>query len=313
MAEGSGEEAASILLRTLPVEVSESILQRLGGEAAERLRARMKSPATVPALQELDTALTQFFDLQRIADRTVPPAGEYRPVAVAPETRATGEINELKALSADLVARALADEPPAAIALVLTCLEPSAAGQVIRRLPTELRADVVVRLTRSGARNPQLLEQLVRAVTEKGRRLAELPVEPSVEDRTNALGDMLRALPRPERGPMLQRLEAAAPELAAAIRERLYRIEDLVRIQDRQLQLLLTELEVKKLAIALKGAPDSVRDKILNNMSTRAKAALTEETELLGEVPATGVRQARTDLMDVLRRLEEEGRIVIEE
>jgi len=129
----------------------------------------------------------------------------------------------------------------------------------------------------------------------------------------NALVDIVRALPRLERTPLLERLEASDAALAASVREALYRIEDLLRIPNRQLQTLLTELEVKKLAVALKGVDNAVREKVSANMSSRARTVLTEEADLMGEVPASAIREARQELLAVVRRLEEEGRVVIEE
>jgi flagellar motor switch protein FliG len=143
--------------------------------------------------------------------------------------------------------------------------------------------------------------------------MAELPTEPTPEERVNALADMLRALPRTDRAPVLQRIETASADVAAAIRDRLYRIEDLLRIPDRQLQLLLSELEVKKLAMALKDVDAAIRDKVTANMSSRAKTVLNEESELLGQVPASALREARSEILGLVRRLEDEGRIVIEE
>lgn len=81
MADPAGEEVALVLLRALPPELADRVIGELGGEAAERLRARLRSaPPTPPTGPELDAALTEFFDLQRIAGR-VAAAGEYRPVA----------------------------------------------------------------------------------------------------------------------------------------------------------------------------------------------------------------------------------------
>jgi flagellar motor switch protein FliG len=183
----------------------------------------------------------------------------------------------------------------------------------MRRLPPELRADLAVRLGRSGARNPDLLERLAGAVAEKARRLASAPPEPTAEERVETLADVLRALPRPDRSPVLQRLEAADPDLAAQVRDKLYRMEDLLRVPDRQLQALLTEFEVKKLAQALKDVDPAIRAKVTANMSTRAKTVLGEESELLGSVSASVVKAARSDVLATLMRLEEEGRVTIEE
>ena len=97
--------------------------------------------------------------------------------------------------------RALEGEQVGAIALILSCIDPAAAGQVIKRFPLETRAEIAVRLTRLGAHNHTLLHQLARAVAEKGRRLGEAPVEPSPEEIIINLSDMLCTCPGPNAFP----------------------------------------------------------------------------------------------------------------
>ncbi|MDB5312219.1 MAG: hypothetical protein JWO38_6421, partial [Gemmataceae bacterium] len=267
-----------------------------------------------PDGDDLDAALAQFFDLQRIAERPAPAAGEYRPVAgPAPAEPPANPVDDLRAMDPDRLARAVDGEQPGTVALVLSCLDPAAAGQVMKRLPPEIRAEIAVRISRLKGRNQALLQQLARAVAEKGRRLADVPPEPTLEELILNLADMIRALPRAERPPIIQRLEAADAALAARVLEKLYRIEDLIRIPDRQLQGLLAELDVKTIAIALKNTDPAVRGKVTSNMSSRSRAVLDEESELLGDVAASRIREAQGEVLALVRRAEEEGKVTIEE
>lgn len=284
------------------------MLGRLPADAAGRLRDRLRdAPAAPPAGPEVDAALAQFFDLQRIAERPAPatPTDETPPPA--------DPVEELRGLPPDRLARALDGEQPGAVALVLSCLDPAAAGQVVRRLPADRRADIALRITKLGSRNPDLLRPVTEAVVAKARRLAEAPPEPSYDELVTNLADMLRALPRLERGPVIEKIEASDSALAAKVLEKLYRIDDLVRIPDRQLQGLLAELDVKTIAIALKNTDPAVRGKVTANMSSRARAVLDEESELLGEVPASRVKEAQSTVLVLVRKGEEEGKITIEE
>ena len=303
----AGDDTALTLLRALPAEVGELILGRLPADAAGRLRARLKdAPPQPPAGPEVDAALAQFFDLQRIAERPAPPPAEDAPPPADP-------VEEVRTLPPDRLARALDGEQPGAVALVLSCLDPAAAGQVIRRLPADKRADVALRVTKLGGRNPDLLAPIARAVAEKARRLASVLPEPSYDELVTNLADMLRALPRLERGPVIEKVEASDPTLAAKVLEKLYRIDDLVRIPDRQLQGLLAELDVKTIAIALKTTDPAVRGKVTSNMSSRARAVLDEESELLGDIPASRIKEAQQTVLVLVRKGEEEGKITIEE
>lgn len=331
-----GEDVAVVLLRALPAAVGEEILARLDADTAGRLRLRLQSaPVEPPAGPELDAALTEFFDLQRILGRTKP-ASATGPAASAGPGRPTGAaagkppgagghaasaadladepaVTDVKGLPPDRLARALEGEQPGAVALVLSTLDPTAAGQVLRRLPADVRADVAVRVSKLGTPNPALLKQLARGVADKARRLADQPAAPTSDEIVNNLADMIRALPRAERAPLIEKLQAADPALAARVLEKLYRIDDLMKIPDRQLQGLLSELDVKTIAVALKGVDPGVRGKVTSNMSSRSRAVLDEESELLGDVPASKVKEAQGTVLALVRKGEEEGKIVIEE
>jgi flagellar motor switch protein FliG len=310
MADAAGDDVAVLLLRLLPAEVGESILARLG-PAGERLRARLSQPAPPPPPDELNAALAHFFDLQRIAERPAPqaPAATEPPAPAAPP----GPVERLRALPPEVIARALDGEQPGTIALVLSCLDPADAGRVMQRLPVEQRAEIAVRLSKLGARNPVLMDRLVGAVAAKGERLKDAPREPSQEELITNLADMLRAVPRTERMPVLKKIEDSDPELALKIVEKLYRLEDLLRIPDRQMQTLLGKLDVKTLAIALKGADPAVRQKVTNNMSSRSREVLSDETELLGTVPAAKAREAQAKILTAVRKGEEDGEITPDE
>jgi flagellar motor switch protein FliG len=176
-----------------------------------------------------------------------------------------------------------------------------------------VRAEVALRLTKLGARNPVLLNRLVSAVTEKARRLGELPREPNQEELIANLADMLRAVPRPERLPVVKKIELADPDLAAKITEKLYRLEDLLRIPDRQIQTLLGKLDVKTLAVALKGANAAIVQKVSNNMSSRSREVLNDESALLGTVAPARIREAQVKVIAIIRKAEEDGEITPEE
>jgi flagellar motor switch protein FliG len=311
MADAPGDDAAVLLLRALPAEVAELILGRLDPAAAGRLRAHLRAaPAEPPAGTEVDAALAHFFDLQRIAERAPPaaaPAEEAKPRPPA------GPIEEVRALPPDRLAKALEGEQPGTVALVLSCLDPAAAGLVLKRMPVEVRAEIAIRLAKPGPRNVSLLQRLAAAVAEKGRRLADLPPEPSAEELVANLADMIRAMPRPERMPVVRKIELTDPDLAAKVVEKLSRIDDLVKIPDRQLQGLLAKLDVKTIATALKDVDPAVRNKVTSNMSSRSRTVLDEETELLGSVPASRVKEAQGKVLALVLKGEEDGEIVMEE
>jgi flagellar motor switch protein FliG len=222
-------------------------------------------------------------------------------------------VQQLRSIPPAQLARAIQNESVAAIAVILSALEPAVAGQVLARLPASLRPEVAVRLTKIGVPNPIMLRHLVRVVTDKCRQMADLPTPPTPEEMIAQLADMIRALPRAERMPVVRKMETIDPDLAAKVLERLTRIEDLTKIPDRQLQGLLTKLDMKTLATALKNAPEAVQAKISANLSSRARQVLQEEIEFLGDVPRSRIQEAQAKILAVVVKAEEAGEIVLED
>ncbi|QEL13328.1 FliG C-terminal domain-containing protein [Limnoglobus roseus] len=321
MPDVNGEQLATALIRALPSDLVEQLLSRMG-PTAERLRANLLTNAAPASPADLDTALTEFFDLHRILGRGYLPgaaaAGEYRPVAQSSDTVSLqaapdDPIEELKKLSTDRLIRALEGEPPSAIALILTCLEPTVAGQVMKGMPAEVRADIAMRYSQPGPRNFALVNQIAKAVAEKGNGLIDQPTEAVGADRIADLAAMLRGLPRAERLAVLQKIEAADRDLADSVKAKLFRFSDLNKIEDRPLQQMLTQLNLRTIATALKGADEAVAAKIVKNISARTRELLTEEMEMIGNVSQAKNKEAQDEILAVLRQYEEEGKVSLED
>jgi flagellar motor switch protein FliG len=317
MPDATGEHLTAALLRALPPDLAEQLLGRMG-PAGDRLRAAVAAPA-VPPPEDLDAALAEFFDLHRILERgyvsTAVPAGEYGPLAKPTEAEPPppeDPIESVKKLSIDRLVRALDGEPPSAVALVLGRLDPALAGTVLKGLPPEVRADIALRYSQPGPRNFALVNQIARVVAQKGNTLAEQPADAET-DRIADLAAMLRGLPRPERLALLQKIEATDFDLAAKLKAKLFRFSDLLKLEDRPLQQLLSQLNLRSIATALKGADPAISEKILKNISARSRELLNEEVEMLGSISAARVQEGQDEILTLLRQYEEEGKIVLEE
>jgi flagellar motor switch protein FliG len=245
----SGEEVVVALLRALPQPLTERIVNRLSPPAAERVRARLAAQSGAPV--PLDKALREFTDVQRIVER---PKASAEPPADVPDS-----IAALRALESDQLLAALRDEQPPTVARVMACLEPSAAAELVKRLPAEVRPEVALRLSQTGSGNREVLACLARAVLARCRSQKDAPPEPPADDRVHRTATLLRTLARAERVEILKRIEETDPETAAKVGEQLYQFSDLLRIEDRALQSVLAELELKTLALALKRLCQNLR------------------------------------------------------
>ena len=110
---------------------------------------------------------------------------------------------------------------------------------------------------------------------------------------------------------ILEGLEQLDPELADQVRSQMFMFEDLVTLDDRAIQLVLRQVQVPDLATALKGVSDSVRARVMQNMSERAAMNLGEEIDVLGPVRVHVVEEAQAGIVRVIRELEESGQIVV--
>jgi flagellar motor switch protein FliG len=210
-----------------------------------------------------------------------------------------------------VAASLLSREHPQTIALVISKLPPDRALAMLRELPDPLKGDVAYRVATLSPPSPEAIKaveaglerRILSAASGQRLRVDADPVKPLVEILVRADGET-------ERG-ILERMDEIDPQLAQDIRQRLFTIEDLVKLEDKALQLLLRQVDTKDLALALKGTSDGVRERLFANLSERAQENLKEEMELLGPQRLRDVEQARKEVVRTVRQLEQEGSIVL--
>jgi flagellar motor switch protein FliG len=211
----------------------------------------------------------------------------------------------------DRLALGLAGEHPRVIALVLHSLDTTEAGEVLKRLPPELRKLVSVQLGINPAAGIEHLPRIAAALISKCESLKIQGPEASEDTRFKRMADMLRLLEKPDRLDLLAVLEQHDAATATAVKDYLYQFEDLLLIEDRSVQKILAEIEAKVLATALKDAEKAIADKVLANLSKRARESIMEEMELLRSTSGPQIQQARKAVVDVIQRLDQAGELTI--
>lgn len=313
----TGEDKVALLLNSLPPDVAEDVLTQLGPGQTGPLRARMRRLEEAPPPPEVvEQLLRGFAELLESAGDTYEP-GRATVAAATPAAEssepasASDPIAGLGEVSPDHLAVALRGESLPTVSLVLSCLDATQAGEVLKRLPPEVRRDVSVRLGRPLSANPELVRTVARAVLLKCRGLGSGPAVLSEDAKARKLAEMLRLLERTDRAEVLAALEQDDADTAARVKDLLYCFEDLLRIEDRSVQKLLGEFDAKTLALALKGAADEIREKVMNNLSKRARETLNEEIGFLGTVPSSQLKQAQKLVVDAIQRLDQAGELVM--
>jgi flagellar motor switch protein FliG len=209
----------------------------------------------------------------------------------------------------DAAAKGLATEPAGAVALALAHLDPKAAARLLTRLPTEDQARVATRIAALGAVHPDTVRQV-----EIGLRLRIqdiLRTEVRKVDGPELLAGLLSKAGRDTSRELLQAVAAANPELAELTRAALFTFEDVCGLEPRSMQVLLRTVDSKQLAVALSQSPETIKAKVLGNLSERARETLVEEMDLLRGVRPNEVTEARSALVALARQLEEEGSLVL--
>ena len=205
----------------------------------------------------------------------------------------------------------LADEHPQTVAVVLAHLRPERAARVLAGFDEEAQRDLGIRVATMERTNPAAIDAIEHRLHDRAQTLlAEL-----AEERVGGAEGLIALLTRSDKATervVLAELEQIDPELADEVRAKLFTFEDIVTLDDRAVQQILRQVDTRGLAVALKGADETTKTKVLKNMSSRAAENLMEEIDLLRGVRAAEVALARTEVVKVIRTLEDSGDIVID-
>lgn len=220
-----------------------------------------------------------------------------------------GKLSRLERIEPEMFASILLNEHPQTISVILAHLEPRQASKALQQLPADLAADVTYRMARLDKISPEMLALLDAGFQTKTE--LSLSQDMKAPGGPAAVARLLNMTTGGFDEQLLQRIDERNGELAATIKSLMFVFEDLLLVDNKGVQRILREVDNKDLSLALKGASAELRKHIRSNMSERAAAALEEEIELLGAVRVKDVEDAHQRIMEEVRRLEEEGEIVV--
>ena len=204
----------------------------------------------------------------------------------------------------------LAGEHPQTIALVLAHLRPEHASAIMTGFSPEIQTTVARRIALMEKASPDVVAVVAEQLKRKATAVLTT-TEMSVVGGVQPLVEIINRADAATEKLILEGLAVTDPELADTIRSMMFVFADITLLEDRAIQLVLRGVETSTLATALKGADDAVKEKILKNMSERARENLEEEIDLLGRVRMSLVEESRSHVVQVIRKLEESGEIMI--
>jgi len=201
------------------------------------------------------------------------------------------------------------DEHPQTIALVLSHLPPAYGAEIIKGLPAERQLAVIRRIAHMGQTNPEVIHEVERGLESRMASLMQQSFEKA--GGVNSVAEILNVSDRATERALLESLAQDDAELVEEIRRLMFVFDDLAKLSDKDIQTVLKNVETAQWAMALKGASTDLKEKVLGNMSQRASAMLQEEMEFLGAVKLSEVEAVQQQIVDIVRRLEDAGEIVV--
>lgn len=320
----AGRRKAAVLMAALGPDLAAEVMQHLREEEIEGLSLEMaklgsiEEDVTEAILVELAAAagpgglgdVVGGIDFAReVLERAL---GAERAEELLGKLSTVIEVRPfefLRRTSPEQIVAFLATESPQAVALVLANLQTGLAAQVLARLPESERPDIALRIARMGETSPPVIQQVEEVVRRK--LTAVVGQDYAAAGGTKALADILNHADRSTERAVLDCLTDSDPDLAEEVRRMLFVFEDIAQLEDRAIQQLVREAEQKDLVLALRGVPPAVKQRLLSNMSERGAAMLQEEMDIQQPQRKRDVEAAQGRVLAVVRRLEEEGTIVI--
>lgn len=205
------------------------------------------------------------------------------------------------------------DEHPQVTAIILSYLDVAKAAEVLGQLPEAVRSEVVLRLANLQS-VPTAAAHEITALIEAHfghRGLTKAAVEPPTQGGPQAVAEIVSLLTGAVQETLMGRLRSEDAGLAEAIEKRMFTFDDLIKFDDRALQALLSGVPGPTLKVALKGADDAMRERVLANMSSRAAQMLKDDLEVSGPIRLSEVESAQREMVAVARRLVEAGTVVL--
>lgn len=216
---------------------------------------------------------------------------------------------DLNQLDAYQIADALKEDHPRTIALVLDRLGTDTGAKVINFLSDETRSAVVLQFCQESHLTAELETQLLRATFRKANQVRTKKL---VVDRTDNLAQLMRQLPKATRSSLLNSLTEFDQDMVESMKSKLYLFSDLTRLDDRDVQKLIGEIDSDSMITALVNCDEEIAQKLLTNLSKRARGAIESELEYQSNVAAEDIELARTEIAMVIARLDEAGEISLE-
>ncbi len=318
-----GIQKEAILLIALGPEKSSLIFKHLKEEEIEDLTLEIANTKSVTP-QVKEKVINEFYEVclaqQYIAEGGIGYAKELLEKALGAD-KAMDVIGKLtaslqvkpfefvKKTDASQLLNFIQDEHPQTIALILSYLSAGQAATILGALVPEKQAEVARRIATMDRTSPDVIKEVERVLESKLSSLVNQDY--TIIGGVDAVVEILNTVDRGTEKHIMETLEVEEPELADEIRKKMFVFEDILLLDDRAIQRVLRDVDNNDLAIACKGSTEEVQNAIFSNMSKRLAEMIREDMEFMGPVRMKDVEEAQQKIVNIIRKLEDSGEIVI--
>jgi flagellar motor switch protein FliG len=322
--EMNGTRKAAVMLLAMPQETAARVIKLLPRDKLEDITREIASLDEVnphirtQIIREFYNMVLarQYMDMgglplaRTLLEKSLPSDDARRIIAAIEHQVHEAPFSFLQKTETENLLMFLQGEHPQTIALVLSHLPPAMASEILVGLSTERQIEVITRIAKMDQTSPDVIKEVERGLE---KRLSGLMTERF--ERTGgvqAVAEILNLAGRAAERGIMEGLLESNQDLVEEIRRLMFVFEDIMRVDDRGIQAVLKEVQNEELTLSLKTASDDLKDKIFKNMSERAAQLVKEEMEFMGPVRVSDVEAAQQKIVDIVRRLEDSGDIVIQ-
>jgi flagellar motor switch protein FliG len=319
----TGSQKAAVLVVGLGTDISCKVLKELNENEIERITVEVANLKDIPT--KIEESVIKEVSQLIMAQEYINQGGvEYAKNLLESAVGKNKALEILKRLEGSLKTSGFAkiknidpkqltnfiqNEHPQTIALILTQLSHQQAAQVMSDLSPELQAEVSHRIATMEKIAPEIIAELEGLLEGQFEMIGSRDL--SISGGTKMVAEILNLMESSTEKAILESLETESPELAAEIKNLMFVFEDIILLDDRSVQRVLKDVETKDLAIALKAASEEVKKKIFTNVSERVADMIREEIEFMGPMRLSDVEAAQQRIVETIRRLQDEGQIIV--
>jgi flagellar motor switch protein FliG len=325
-AEMPGMRKAAILMVTLGEELAKQMFQSLSDQNVQRVTEEIMSLRSVTP-EETTQVLTEFYGLLETQQYIGHGGPDYARKLLTDafgaaraedllaqvrilQDRSAGDLKVLQKMDVQQLSKFLENEHPQTVALVLAHLDARRGSKVLMQLKEETRIDAVRRLAEMRQFSPEMAQQVALVLNRRMEAMGEGRTRRSYSG-FKVVAELLNMLDQESSKSILEEIETNQPQLAISIRTLMFTFDDLLTVPAISIREIVGAADKRNLAMALKGAKDSIRAHLYKAMSSRAVDMLKEDMETMGPVRSRDVNGAQQDLLRLARQLESEGKIVL--